>query len=334
MKRLKSMQTTIKELAAELKLSSATVSMALRQSPLIARQTRDRINRLAAQRGYIRNNAGAALKLRRTNLIGFLFRGAIHSFYNEVLQGAGEIAAAEGYGLLLGWVSPESDPASQIRLMLEKNVDALIVADKLDSAETLLAPFFERHKPVVYCTGEAAANCSSVCNDDVLGGRLAVEVLARNGHRKILASTQWKARYLGNCTAAEEAGIEVIPYAFPDEAIRMVLQDSSITAIASYADEEAIKLLHGLRSQNVRVPEDVSVIGFDDLPICELPEFRLTTIAQQRSRLGEEAVRLAVRQALSGRISPVEHIVLAPEPVIRDTVAAPYRFQSKNEKGI
>jgi len=317
------MHTTLKDLAAELLLSPATVSMALRNSPLVAQKTRAKVNRLAAERGYIRNDVGVALKMRRTQLIGFLIPGVIRSFYNEVLQGAGEAAVKAGYGLLLGWASTEKETADQLRLMLEKNIDALIVADKHLSMNPMLSRFIERKKPVVFCTGSAPAHCSSVRNDDFLGGRLALEVMAKKGHKTLLSSTLYSARYEGNCAAAASSGITLYPYQYIEEAEELYRQHRDITGIICYSDDEAIKLMRLYRSKGIRIPEELSLIGFDDLPIAALPEYSLTTIAQQRSRLGAEAVKLAVRLALSSNKTVTQEIVLEPKPVIRNTVAAP-----------
>lgn len=313
------MSITLKQMAEELQLSLATVSMALRNSPLIASETRRKVNRYAAERGYIRNDVGVSLKMCRTRLIGFLLRGVVQSFYNEVLQGAGVMAAQLGYGLLLGWGAPVGESAAQLRMMLERNVDALIVAEPLDDTATaLLSQFRDRGKPVVFCTGTAAAGYSMVRNDDFLGGRMAVKLLAERGHRTIAVSNQLPTRYEGNCAAAEEYGITLYPYQFAEDAFALVQQNKEITAVTAYSDDEAIKILHLLRTGGLRVPEDISVVGFDDMPICELPEFSLTTIAQQRNRLGAEAVQLAVRLATAGS-SSAEEIVLEPRTVIRKT---------------
>ncbi|MBE6358059.1 MAG: LacI family transcriptional regulator [Lentisphaerae bacterium] len=147
------MATTLKQLAAELHLSPATVSLALRNSPLIAEKTKEKVCALAEKRNYIKSNLGVALQAGKSRIIGYLIDGITNTFYNEVLQGAGDMAPQLDYGLLIGWAgSNDRINEQQIRLMLEKDVDALIVSEHNNRISKYLDRFASRRKPVVYCT--------------------------------------------------------------------------------------------------------------------------------------------------------------------------------------
>ena len=88
--------------------------------------------------------------------------------------------------------------------------------------------------------------------------------------------------------------METVSYDNSEEAVELIKKDPAITAIAAYSDEEAMDIMYFLRKNNYKVPEDISIIGFNDIPVCSRPEFQLSTIAQQRQKLGECAVELAI----------------------------------------
>ena len=320
------MTCTLKQLASDLGLSIGTVSLALRNSPLVAEKTRKRVVALAAERDYVQSSFGRALQSRQSRLLGLLLPTVTSSFFNEVLQGAGEAATAAGYGLLLGWtngVDQYTEP--QINLMLEREVDALIIASHGADFDAEVSRFLRRNKPVVFCTGKARDNFEYVVNDDVLGGRIAADALIGRGHRAIAASVQHPLRFKGNRqAAAARPDVRLFDYRREEEPVALLRRHPEITDVIAYSDEEAVNILHRLRSAGVRVPEDVSVIGFNDGPLAARPEFRLTTVAQQRTTLGAAAVRAAVER-LRNPDAPPTRLMLRPELVLRDTLAPPRR---------
>lgn len=315
------MAVTLKQLASELGVSVATVSLALRNDPLVAEKTRRKVLDLANKRDYVSSYLGKALQSRRTHLIGFLLPGVTHSFYDEILQGAGDAAIKTGYGLLVGWVndSPQNN-LRQVSMMLEKDVDALIISDHKGLVSGCEERFLRRGKPVVYCTGTPRDDFACVVNDDILGGKLALDLLYAHGHRHILISGQHALRCQGNKLAAAGLPVRLTEYFDVSEAINAILQDRSITAIAAYADHEAFDLMYGLRAHNIRVPEDVSIVGFNDDPPASRPEYQLTTIAQQRAELGYASVELAIKMLNFTNQECETKIILPPSAVIRKTV--------------
>lgn len=320
-------KVTLKQLAERLSLSTATVSLALRNDPLIAEKTRRRVRELADKLDYVSNNMGRALQAGRSHLLGYLIHGVTKSFYNEVLQGAGDAASRTGYGLLVNWITPDGkDNFHQMEMMLQKNVDAIIISEHIGATDSFVERFIRRGKPVIYCTGKAAPQCSAVVSDDFAGGRIAVEVLHRYHHRKILITPQWRSRFEGNLAAAGELGVETVSYDNSEEAVELIKKDPAITAIAAYSDEEAMDIMYSLRKNNYKVPEDISIIGFNDIPVCSRPEFQLSTIAQQRQKLGECAVELAI-DIIEKRKSTPAMIKLDTYYVERKTVSVNKYFK-------
>jgi LacI family transcriptional regulator len=315
------MNVTLKQLAAELNVSPATVSLALRGVPGTSPETVRRVRELAARHDYVQSNLGRALQSRRTRLIGYLLPGITRTFFNEILQGAGEETAAHNYGLLVGWVNPGDEHIErQINLLLEKDIDGLIISAKHHLLDHYLPRLNKRGKPVVFCSNNAPAGYVEIITDNRSGGYLAVETLAEYGHRKVIGCTQLMERLEGNREAAKAYGMQIKDYNTAEDAVQILRSERDITGVAAYSDDQALDIIYGLRQHGIRVPEDVSVIGFNGGSLGERPEFQLTTIEQQRLELGKRAVECLISQIENPDYEPLNQY-LKPELKIRKTVA-------------
>ena len=320
------MTVTLRQLADELELSPATVSLALRGSEQIAEKTRKRVNELAERYDYVQSHFGRALQSRRSGLVGILLPQLTKSFYNEVLTGAGDAAVEADYNLLIGWALQKDQTCSkQIRLLLEKEIDALVVAFIAPEVEKGVARFLRRKKPVVYCFCNLAApeGSSWVYTDDFTGGRLAVRALCEAGHRHLLCDNTFYSRFSGNLAEAKEWGAEVIEYYHESEAFELLKKDPRLTAVVCSSDEKALQMFHPLAEMGFKVPQDVSLIGYDGIALGGEAVYRLSTINQQRSELGQRAVEIAVK--LMAEPEAVIQEYLQPSLLLRDTIAAPGR---------
>lgn len=314
------MTCTLKQLAEQLNVSIGTVSLALRNSPLVAEKTRKRIIELAESQDYVQSSFGRALQSRCSKLIGVLLPTLTSSFFNELLQGAGEGAVSSGYGLMLGWITEDKEYTNpQITLMLEKEIDALIIASHGKNFDFYANRFIRRNKPVVYCNGSPSENCSSVCTDDVLGGKLAVQALAEYGHKKILCAQYYSSRWAGNQAAASQYGVQLVPFTDYNAVLPLFAGDRDITGIVCHSDEGASLVMHTLRHHGYSDTGDFSIIGYNDLSIASHPEFQLTTVAQQRKNLGSTAVEIALEQLKNPGNRPT-HRLLDPFLVKRQTL--------------
>ena len=315
------MSITIKELAAALKVSPATVSLALNGDPRVAGETVKKVRKLAKELHYIPNNFGRGLQSRRSRLIGYLLGGVTSSFYNELLQGIGESCVKHQYGLLTGIVSKnEESLAEQVNLFLGKNVDGLILS--LNVPEKIISLLERQNIPFVFCSNyPCSVDGSCVKNNDYIGGRLAAEYLVKLGHRSFACCTCDKERLRGNLTVLQENGCDKpVLFGKAEELEAGMKKTEHPTAIIAYSDFQAIKIVHLLTELGLKVPGDVSLIGTDDLWFAALPEFSFTTIAQPRKNIGEVSVELLLKK-INGK--EAESIFLSPELVVRNSTAAP-----------
>lgn len=314
------MSVTIKELASQLRISPATVSLALNNDKRVAEETAKSVKKLATKLNYIPNNFGRGLQSRRSRLIGYLLNGVTASFHNEILQGVGESCVKAQYGLLVGIVSSDSDSLrDQIRLCLEKNIEGLILS--LDIPKETIS-LLERHNvPFVFCSvHNPTAKGLSVKNDDFMGGRLAAEHLVKLGHRFCACCTAYEERLQGNLAVLTESNCaEPVFFLKAEELENIMKQPKRPTAIIAYSDFQAIKIMHIMKKIGLRIPEDVSLVGTDGLWFTELPEFSFTTIVQSRKEIGEKSVDLLFR-IINGE--EVKSVFLPPKLVARNSTAA------------
>ncbi len=314
------MSVTIKELAVKLKISPATVSLALNNDKRVAADTVRKIKKLAAELNYIPNNFGRGLQSNRSHLIGYLVDGVTSSFYNELLQGIGEACSRFKYGLLTGIISknPES-LTEQVLIFLEKNVDGLVLSRQLP--KEIIALIEKRGVPFVFCSvpqGNSKYTC--VKNDDFAGGKVAAEHLVKLGHRFFACSATQQERLEGNLSVIKQAGCREVQYKAASELAAIMSEAEHPTAIITYSDIEAIEVRHIVTGLGLRVPEDVSIVGTDDLWFAALPEFSFTTVAQAKKRIGEVSVELLLKKINHHK---VENTFLPPELIVRGSTAEP-----------
>ena len=176
-----------------------------------------------------------------------------------------------------------------------------------------------RNKPVIFCSSIAPKKYIEVITDNFYGGFLAVETLAEFGHRHVLGCTELPDRFKGNRAAARQYGLRLSRYHRIEDAVAILMKYRDITAVAAYSDHQALDIIYQLRQSGRRVPEDISVIGFNDGPMAARPEFQLTTIAQQRLELGRTAVRCLIGMIHTPDQHPVSQY-LKPKLILRNTV--------------
>lgn len=317
------MPVTIKELASMLKISPATVSLALNGDKRVAVKTVEKIKKLAKELNYIPNNFGRGLQSRRSRLIGYLLDGVTSSFYNELLQGVGEACVNAQYGLLTGIVGKKLDSIQeQINLFLEKNIDGLILS--LEVPEDIILLLESKNIPYVFCSTPPPARITdAICvkNDDYLGGKLAAEHLVKLGHSFFACCSFGGERTKGNLAILKEYNcLEPILFDRTADLEAIMKESKHPTAIIAYSDLQAIKIMHIMTKLGLKVPQDVSIIGTDDLWFAALPEFSFTSIALPRKNIGEVSIKLLLNK-INGK--EAKSIFLAPELVVRNSTAMP-----------
>lgn len=323
------------DVAAHVGVSHQTVSRVLNDSPLVRPDTRARVLAAIDELGYRRNSAARMLVTNRSGRIGMVSAHlALHgpSMVSASVQRAAQAAGYDAALVGLDEISADSLRGAVDRL-LDQAVEAVVVAvaqrDALAAVAGLTAGV-----PVVTAQGVEPGRPLAAAIDQRVGARLAVEHLLALGHRTVAHVTgplDWveaEQRLDGWRTALTAAGAPEGRVVTGDwtaasgyAAGLALAEDPTVTAVFAANDTMALGLLRALHEQGRRVPTDVSVVGFDDVPEAAYLWPPLTTVEQTFSELGRRAVDLALR-ALAGEVAPTSAAV-EPRLVVRGSTAAP-----------
>ncbi|MFM2412327.1 MAG: hypothetical protein RLZZ587_660 [Actinomycetota bacterium] len=312
-------------------MSKSLVSLALSGSPKVSPASRERIENAAAELGYRPNAAARSLSVRRSRTIGVLILDLHNPVFAEILDGVQSEVRQHGFNTML--VTGGENPAleqEEIETLLEFQVEGLILISHRLPVDVLRK--FAAEVPTVVVTRDdlAGPGIDTVGNDDVAGARVAVDHLVSLGHSRIVCLnggdnpvSHLRAQgYSDAMTAHGLAGqIRVVPGGLTDssgyKAAEAALEWSP-TALVVANDIAAIGAIAAVENAGRRVPEDVSVIGYDGISLGGLRRVNLTTIAQPLGELGRRAA-----ERILGRIAdpsgPAHRDLLASELIVRGT---------------
>lgn len=309
----------LKKFAELMGVSRATVSLAMNNSPNVAAATKKRIQEAAKKFGYFPSPQGRALRRGRSNMIGCILPNLNNSFFDVLFCSISQKCAQMGYALLSVHINKDANSAPAVRMLLEHGVEGIIfLATPCGNNWQSLIRL--RKTPVVIYNMPDMTEFSTVQTDDLIGGEIAMKCLLDNGHRHILCSSRQALRIQGNMNAcAEHNDSRIIPYNKLNEVAALLKQHPEVTAIVAYSDDEAIDMIRMMKKQNIRIPEDISLIGFDDMRYSSWEEFDLTTIAQPQTQMGIILCELLINRINNSQL-PVECIKITPELVVRSTV--------------
>ena len=326
------MTVTIRDVATRAGVSVATVSRALNQSGPVREDTRRRIEAAARALRYRPNSAARSLITRRTRMLGVLLPDLHGEFFSELIRGIDQAAQAEGYHLLL---SSSHDHALELEAALHgmhARVDGLVVMAPTVEARVLQA-LLPRSVPVVLLNSADGAHAQSSLRIDSYGGaRAVVQHLIGHGHRRIgiingpAQNFDAEQRLRGYRASLAEAGLGNDPalevrgdfsgaggYAGAEALLRLSVRP---TAVFAANDAMALGALSAFRAAGVAVPQDMALIGFDDVSSTQYAIPPLSSVHGQISDLGGRAVvRLA--EAIAGRESATPQETLAATLVLR-----------------
>ena len=330
---------TIKDIARDVGVSPSTVSRALSGSPLISDETGKRV-RMAAQRlGYERNELARALVKGSSEAIGLIIPDITNTFFADIARGVGEVADAAGYGVILCNTNGSIDrEASYIRLLRRKQVDGLILATAtLNDPST--RSLSQTETPFILVSRICQdVDTSYVIGDDRAGARLAVEHLIGLGHRSIgfiggpanvQSSRDRRATYRKvlrqhglSADAAWVCYADFTQTAGREAGRRMLSLENRPTAIFAANDVTALGVLEAADELGLSIPEDLSLVGYDDISYASLPRIQLTTVAQPTFEMGRLATEWLLSVLSSGDTIPL-YRVLEPHLVVRSTTTHP-----------
>jgi len=333
------MRVSIKDIAKAANVSHPTVSRALSDSPLVKAETKERIKRLAQEMGYTPDAIARSLVTQQTRTVGVVVTTITDPFIAEVVQGIEDRAQENGYSVILASsaAEPEREMAA-VEMLRAKRVDSLIVASSRLGA--LYLEHLERiGVPVVLVNNhneQSGRYTFSISVDNRHGGCLATSHLIKRGHRRIAYisgpanHSDDAERLAGYRQALDKAGLLFDPALVVsgngrldggERALRALIGlDSPPTAIFCYNDMTAIGLLSAARQSGLSVPEDLAVVGFDDIPFASHLYPPLTTIAQPQRSMGHQAMSMALTlMTTQDPLPPLSDVVVKGKLVVRET---------------
>ncbi len=327
------MAASIRDVAARAGVSVGTVSNVLNRPEKVARDTVERVHAAIAALGFVRNDAARQLRVGRSRSIGLVVLDVGNPFFTDLARGAEERAAREGFTVLLG---NSDENAERERAYLdsfeEQRVHGVLISP-LGEVGDRLERLKEHGIPTVLVDRGAEA-FSSVSVDDVAGGYSAVRHLIEIGRRRIafvagpLTIGQVSDRLEGARRAAAEGGatlevierdsLTVLQGRAAGEQLRDRPKDERPDAVFAANDLLAVGVLQAFSLMgSVRVPEDIALVGYDDIDFASATVVPLTSIRQPSRLIGSRAVELLVEAP-----ETPEHVVYQPELVVRESTVA------------
>jgi LacI family repressor for deo operon, udp, cdd, tsx, nupC, and nupG len=327
--------STIKQVAERANVSIATISRALQNPAVVAPETRDRVMAAVAELNYVPNVQARSLRTSRSRVILALVPDITNPFFGEIIRGIERGAFETGYSVLLG--DTQHDEAR------EASYASMIASGQVDGLLTMMPHvpelYYRQRFPIVtVCEYVADSSISRVRTDNPAGIALAVRHLAELGHRQIAYiggrpdQPISDEREQGFRSTMRQLGLPVSPALmavgnFTAEsgarAAKELLDGGEpFTAICCASDETAVGAMQTLRNHGLKVPNDVSVVGFDDIPLSQYLDPPLTTVRQPTDRLGFEAVSILLEQLRNPKFEP-RMLVLPTEMMVRGSTAPP-----------
>ena len=339
---------SLKILGEYLNLSPATISLVLNNAPgvrSIPQETRDRVTKAATKFDYRPSFYARSLRKRQTFSVGVLVPDLNDHYVAQVLAGAEEFLIEEGYFYLTASHHRKPDLIEEYpRLLMDRSVEGFILVDTvLDHSINL---------PVVAVAGHRKIEgVTNVALDQRRGAELSLRHLLQLGHRKIAfmrggshssdADDRWECLMAG----ARELKVEMLPELTVQLQLRtstpelgygpaneLISRGGDFTAVVCYNDESAIGAIRAFVDHGLRVPDDISVVGFDDMQSAAFHNPSLTTIRQPLNQMGIVAARILL-QRIRGQASFPEAVPILPELVIRESTSPPNPKRGRAKRG-
>jgi DNA-binding LacI/PurR family transcriptional regulator len=327
-------------IADSLGVSTATVSLALRDSPLVADETRDRIKAEARTLGYIYNRRAASLRTSRSGIVGVVVHDIMNPFYAEILRSIEtELDRSRQTFILSNHYDQLDKQRNFIDTLLQLGADGVIMSPAIDTPPEDIAMAEENGLPTVLIARSIPGVKAPVFRgDDSFGISLATNHLISLGHKRIAfiggtdQTSTGRDRYQGYLHAMDKAGIPVDPdLRIPGPRTKLAGFEASPqflamrnrpTAAVCWNDLVAIGLMNGIARAGLLAGKDISVTGYDDLEEAEIATPSLTTVWNGQREVGRRAAR-ALLDRLSGTASILKQDLIVPELRIRQSTTRP-----------
>jgi LacI family transcriptional regulator len=315
-------------------VSQATVSRVLHENPNVRPATREAVLSALRESGYVPNVQARAMRTNRTGNVGVAVRNITNPFYPELIQALSAALWAAGQRMIL-WDSEQSEQAA-IDAIRAGSIDGLVFTTATSDSVALKEGLAHRLPIVLVNRSLPDAACDQVTSDNVLGGKLVARYLLSHGHTRLAivcgdeGISTGRERKEGFLEGLTEARVTLDPERLPHAdfthddgysvGLNLLTQPDRPTAVFCVNDLLAFGTLDAAMELGIKVPNDLWVVGYDDVAMSRWPALNLTTVQQPTSQMGEVAVELLLRR-INDPNAVVEHRRFGGQFIVRGSTA-------------
>lgn len=336
--------STLKDIADKLNLSISTVSRAVNNKTYVKEETRKRVLEALEEYNYVPNEIARSLKLQSTKTIAVIIPDICETFFGEIIKGIDKVVSPKGYSIIVADTNENSEnEKNYLEMFRQKRIDALVYAT-VDLSGLPIKKYLPNLITVFIDNIPNLKDIDSVTIDNEQASRLAVEYLLEEGHRQIAAiigsvkETTGYARREGYLRTLKENGVEVdemlIQYGNYKEddgfgCMESLIQNKAahpFTAVYVTSEKMTFGAIKAIREYGLRMPDDISLVGFDVQDKAQLINPSITSIRQPENMIGNRVGELLLRrlQEKDRGVSSAEQILLRPSIMIGQSVRKLY----------
>ncbi len=331
---------TMREVAEEAGVSIATVSRVINGNPSVSKPLEQTVQRAMKKLNYYPSSVARSLKVKQSMLVGILIPILEHPAYSRMASSIERTLFDNGYrGIVCNAEEDYKREAAYIEMLLRQRADGIVINTTARDPKFLQALEDNQMPMVLFDRSVEGVSCHQVFCDNSQGGYTGIQHLAELGHKRvgIIAAPTYPEPIVRRLEGVRRA---MHDYELDDDpalirtgdnqlfdmgyraALELLSLDERPTAIFALTDVTAVGVLHAAKEMDIRIPADVSVMGYDNLPIASYMLPSLTTVAQPLVEMGQTAVQLLLKSIENPSVEP-ERAVLTTQLIVRDSTAPP-----------
>jgi len=326
---------TLDDVAKVSGFSKSTVSRVLRNDPNVNPITKEKVEQVAQRLGYIPNIVARSLRSKKTTTIGVVIADICNPFFPSVVRGVEDVAREKGYSIILCNTDEKYEREKEaLNTLIQKRVDGLLISPVQKKFDDLLELRRQKIPFVLIGRHFDPLEMDHIVTDDIRGAFMATEYLIKKGHKKILFingplyTSCARERMAGYKKALVENNIKLDTKLLKEGALKMedgyrvikkvISSKLDFTAVFAFSDLVAFGVIKALKEQGRKMPDDVAVVGYDNIDFGFSLELPLTTVHIPKYELGSEGMKLLHRK-INEKINETQKIVLDTKLIIRDS---------------